>query len=73
MGLCYECAEMVIGAGMGWRNKKSLLNSLLYQIGIAEGSIIGPFVLLLNIYESSLAMENFIVPFSDNVNGELKI
>ena len=49
MGLCYECAEMVIGAGMGWRNKKSLLNSLLYQIGIAEGSIIGPFDFLINI------------------------
>ena len=57
MGLCYECAEMVIGAGMGWRNKKSLLNSLLYQIGIAEGSIIGPFDFLINIHESSLAME----------------
>ena len=52
MGLCYECAEMVIGAGMGWRNKKSL-----YQIGIAEGSIIGPSDFLLNIHESSLAME----------------
>ena len=21
MGLCYECAEMVIGAGIGWRTE----------------------------------------------------